>query len=152
MANYSVVANFMAADNVSGIVGGMADNLRSFGDQSSASMEKASGGFDLLGVAAGAGIAAVAAAVEIGVNQFLQVNDAMTKMQVQMGYSDAGMARLEKSAKDLFNSGLVGNFNDAANAVQKTQQWVKLLSDNDMNHFLTDSSAVANGRTGTKDI
>jgi len=142
MAVYDVVAQFSAVDGVSGIVGGMADTLRSFGANTQQDMDKAGGAFSLLGVAAGAGFAAVAAAVEIGVSQFLTVNDAMAKMQVQMGYSDAGMVRLEKSAKGLFNSGLVGNFKDAADAVQKTSKYVKLLSDNDMSHFLADSAGV----------
>ena len=150
MSLYDIVATFGAVDNMSSVVGGIASSFQGMSGavtdgvtQMTSGMEGLSGG---LGMLAGAGFGALIGAAQIGLENLIQVDDAMTNMSARTGITGDALGVLKDQAKALFDSGLVSNFQDAANAIEATRQHITGLTTggaNDMDQFEKDAAAVA---------
>lgn len=132
MSDYSVSATFTLIDDMSSVFATIgqaaADNITNIVSQS----EGLTSTFDALGLSTevvGGAFGLLADVVAIGVQQFLDVDSAMAQVAATSGLWGADLEMVKESAKALFDSGLVSNFNDAAAAAEAVYKKVRGLAD-----------------------
>lgn len=147
MADYSVSAIFNAVDNMSGTVTSIGSNFASGINsmiQNSGMMQDAFAGMGEAATLAAPLVGALVAVVGTGIDTWVQSSIAMDGLAARTGASASDLATMKTQVDALFATGLVANFNDAANAVQLAHTRIKgLVTDGDMTTFLTESAGVA---------
>lgn len=144
MSLYEITAAFSATDGISGIVSNIGSNISNMGQQAMQASGGMEEGFNAAALASGAlglGVMAVGAAAMIGVNQMEEVNSSMSRVAVRTGQSKDEMKGFEQATKDVFNTGLTKNFDEAAHVIEVANNALTDLGANSpqVKQFATDA-------------
>lgn len=146
MALYEVAAQFSAVDGISSVVDKIGSGLAGLAQNGKLSGEGLSEGFDMAAVEAGvfAGALGVVVAVGAAVLDFHEQEQlALARFSATTGQSGAAVDDFKKKTEALFASGLVNNFNEAANIVGEVEKRMKGVANFDAATFETNVAAVA---------
>lgn len=93
----------------------------------------------MVGVTAVAGaIGGMALAIKTGVNQAMELDDAMAKFQAQTGASSSEMNKFKNIARDVWSNNFGENVSDVADMMGKVKQQMQGISDVDLKNVTED--------------
>ena len=93
----------------------------------------------MVGVTAVAGaIGGMALAIKTGVNQAVELDDAMAKFQAQTGASSSEMNKFKNIARDVWSNNFGENVSDVADMMGKVKQQMQGISDVDLKNVTED--------------
>lgn len=156
MSTYDTVANFNATDGISSVAQGIGNSVMSMASDVLGNLGDITDGMGLASEAAlglaSVGIGALVGAAVVGVSQMDAMNKSMAGVKARTGDSADEMKKLKQSSEDLFNTGLVDNFDEAARTIEAMSHNAALVGENakGWKDFATDAQAVGDafGQTG----
>lgn len=148
MSIYNTAAVFDAIDNISKVAQGIGSNVEKMAGAVGQTMSSMGKGFDTMGealqVVATGPVGMLEAGLSVVVRTISDFDNAMRGVSARTGLTGAALDKFRDQAKELFASGLVDNFDDAARAIEVMKTDLSGLDDAKvLQHFATNAFAVA---------
>lgn len=146
---YDVTGTFNAIDNISNIASGIGGNISSMAQQGIDALGSLSeSGFGVAELATAGltlGVGALIAVVGESIGSMVEMDTAMNNISATTGMTGQNLASVRGHAEELFNTGLVSNFQDAANAAGLIDTKLKglTLTSGEAVHIGTDALAIS---------
>lgn len=130
-----------ALDSIQGGFDGLLDKIQNISPEATAITETLTG----LGVGGVVGVTAVAGAIggmalaiKTGVNQAMELDDAMAKFQAQTGASSNEMSKFKNIARDVWSNNFGEDISDVADMMARVKQQMQGISDVDLKDVTED--------------
>lgn len=130
-----------ALESIQGGFDGLLGKIQNISPEASAITETLTG----LGVGGVVGVTAVAGAIggmalaiKTGVNQAMELDDAMAKFQAQTGASSSEMSKFKNIARDVWSNNFGENVSDVADMMARVKQQMQGISDVDLKNVTED--------------